>query len=85
MKNNINIYLFIKKHFEDLSLGVLASSLRYLIDRNLILRAGVEVPTYVHYRYADLWLVKIPSVNWSNCYDSAIIEDENTFLSESVM
>ncbi|XP_025417510.1 general transcription factor 3C polypeptide 1 isoform X2 [Sipha flava] len=72
----------INRHFEDLSLGVLASSLRYLIDKNLILRAGVEVPAYVHYRYADLWLVKIPSVNSSKCYNSAIIEDENKLLSE---
>lgn len=47
------------------------------MERDLILRAGIEVPTYVHYQYTDLWLVKIPSVNWSNVDEIANKDDKN--------
>jgi len=52
---------------------------RYLTDKDLLLRAGIETPVYVHHEYSDLWLVKIPSENWSSAinYDSIIMEDEN--------
>lgn len=57
--------------------------LRCLIDRDLILRAGIEVPTYVHHHYAESWLVKIPIINWNNVgYDAAVIEDENIMFAE---
>ncbi|XP_060881475.1 uncharacterized protein LOC132952960 isoform X5 [Metopolophium dirhodum] len=67
----------IKKNFEDLSLFALTSSVRYLTDKDLLLRAGIEVPVYVHHKYTDLWLVKIPSENWSSAVDTIIMEDEN--------
>lgn len=74
----IVLFTYEQKNFEDLSMFVLTSSVKYLIDKDLILRAGIEVPVYVHYQYADLWLVKIPSENWSSAanYDT-IMQDEN--------
>jgi hypothetical protein len=52
---------------------------RYLTDKDLLLRAGIEVPVYVHHQFTDLWLVKIPSENWSSAvnYGTIIMEDEN--------
>lgn len=77
--------LEIKKNFEDLSLFVLTTSVRYLTDKDLLLRAGIKTPVYVHHEYSDLWLVKIPSENWSSAvnYDSIIMEDENVSHLES--
>jgi len=47
------------------------------MDKDLILRAGIEVPVYVHHQYTDLWLVKIPSDNWSSAVSYDTIEDDN--------
>lgn len=60
-----------------MSLFALTTSVRYLTDKDLLLRAGIEVPVYVHHKYTDLWLVKIPSENWSSAVDTIIMEDEN--------
>lgn len=73
----------IKKNFDDLSLFALTTSVRYLTDKDLLLRAGIEVPVYVHHQFADLWLVKIPSENWSSAVDTIIMEDENLLHIES--
>ncbi|CAI6368938.1 unnamed protein product [Macrosiphum euphorbiae] len=67
----------IKKNFEDLSLFALTTSVRFLTDKDLLLRAGIEVPVYVHHKYTDLWLVKIPSENWSSAVDTIIMENED--------
>lgn len=53
------------------------NSLRHLMEKDLILRAGIEVPAYVHYQYTDLWLVKIPSVNWSTVDVTPNKDDKN--------
>lgn len=62
-------------HFDSLSLEVLAKSLKDLKRRDLILEAGFEEPTYVHYEHAIVWLVKVPSINWSSV-EAAMKEDD---------
>jgi len=75
--NTIFFFTYDQKNFEDLSLFALTTSVRYLTDKDLLLRAGIEVPVYVHHQYTNLWLVKIPSENWSSAVDTIIMEDEN--------
>lgn len=67
-----------------MSSSVLANSLRDLIEKDLILKAGINVLAFVHYQFIDLWLVKIPNFNLcsinsiNNC--DATIEDENNII-----
>jgi len=75
--NIIFLITYEQKNFEDLSLFALTTSVRFLTDKDLLLRAGIEVPVYVHHKYTDLWLVKIPSENWSSAVDTIIMESEN--------
>jgi len=51
------------------SLGLLAQTLKDLIDKDLVLKAGIEVPSYVHHQHADLWLVKMYKMNHSSFID----------------
>lgn len=53
----------LKENFDDISPDILGESLRYLIKRDLILEAGVKTRTYIHYKFACLWLVKVPRMN----------------------
>ncbi|XP_050532028.1 general transcription factor 3C polypeptide 1 isoform X2 [Daktulosphaira vitifoliae] len=53
----------IKEYFNSISLFLLKISLNDLMDYNFILRAGIELPTYVHYSYADVWLIKLPNTS----------------------
>ncbi|VVC36367.1 Winged helix-turn-helix DNA-binding domain,B-block binding subunit of TFIIIC [Cinara cedri] len=72
--------LDIKKHFDNLPLHVLEKSLNDLIKSDLLLRAGIEVPSYIHYQYTDLWLIKIPSVNCPNVNHDVGFKNENNIL-----
>lgn len=54
---------------------MLAKSLKNLKRKDLILEAGFEEPTFVHYEYAIVWLVKVPSINWSTV-EAAMKEDD---------
>ncbi|XP_050429268.1 uncharacterized protein LOC126838682 [Adelges cooleyi] len=55
----------IKEFFSNIPLDVLMKTLKDLMSHNLVLRAGIEFPMYVHYKFANMWLAKIPSANWS--------------------
>lgn len=66
-----------------MSPSILTKSLWYLIEKDLILKAGISVPAFVHYQFTDLWLVKIPTLNLpiiNNSDHSTIIENENNII-----
>jgi len=61
-----------------LPIDLITKSLKNLIGKNLILKAGIEVPTYVHHEYTDIWLVKLPS--WSCASIEMAIKNESNAL-----